>query len=136
MAPLSSPIAALLSLAAAALLLPACSGYVVAPFGARPARRAAAAVGGVAWAKGLKQHQQQRLSSLTWLQGKRDLVDELSDDGEPSEGGEGGGSAAVAKKEKVKLEPEVTYFEGPPDISETFVPAVSILTGKETLLCI
>ncbi|CAM9429757.1 unnamed protein product, partial [Phaeothamnion confervicola] len=29
---------------------------------------------------------------------------------------------------KVKLEPEVTIFEGPPDISETFVPAVSVLT--------
>jgi hypothetical protein len=28
----------------------------------------------------------------------------------------------------VKLEPEVTIFEGGPDISETFVPAVSILT--------
>jgi hypothetical protein len=29
---------------------------------------------------------------------------------------------------QVKLEPEVTIFEGGPDISETFVPAVSILT--------
>ena len=29
---------------------------------------------------------------------------------------------------QVKLEAEVTFFEGAPDVSETFVPAISIIT--------
>lgn len=37
-------------------------------------------------------------------------------------------SSAVAKKNKFKLEPETVFFEGPPSISEVFIPALSIIT--------
>jgi hypothetical protein len=36
--------------------------------------------------------------------------------------------AQRAIKDKVKLEPEVVFFEGPPHWSEVVVPAISILT--------
>ncbi|CAM9495787.1 unnamed protein product [Chrysoparadoxa australica] len=45
--------------------------------------------------------------------------------------GDGGGDAEGStggKKEKVKLEAEVTFFEGGPDVTETFVPALSVIT--------
>ena len=32
------------------------------------------------------------------------------------------------KKDKIKLEPETVFFEGPPSISEVFLPALSIVT--------
>ena len=32
------------------------------------------------------------------------------------------------KKEKFKLEPETVFFDGPPSISEVFLPALSIIT--------
>ncbi|KAG5179483.1 hypothetical protein JKP88DRAFT_187817 [Tribonema minus] len=65
------------------------------------------------------------------LYGKRSIVDELNGlegEDDDSEAAAEDGAPKPAKKEKVKLEPEVTQFEGAPDISETFVPAVSVLT--------
>jgi hypothetical protein len=36
--------------------------------------------------------------------------------------------ARKALKDKVKLDPEVVFYEGPPHWSEVVVPAISILT--------
>ena len=41
---------------------------------------------------------------------------------------EGGESKGTDKKDKFKLEPEIVFFEGPPSLSEVFLPALSVLT--------
>jgi hypothetical protein len=53
-----------------------------------------------------------------WARG--DLSDKDIFDGEA--GGKDDG------KDKMKLDPETTFFEGPPSISEVFIPAISVLT--------
>ena len=55
-----------------------------------------------------------------WAKG--DLSDKDIFEGEDDVDGES------SKKNKVKLEPEVTFFEGPPSASEVVFPAISIIT--------
>lgn len=44
-------------------------------------------------------------------------------------------SEARKMSSKVKLEPEVTFFDGPPSWTEVILPTISILTVIGTLRC-
>ena len=73
----------------------------------------------------------QRSSSSTQLFGvgkeakrawaKGDLSDKDIFEGEDDE-------TNMEKKSKMKLEPEIVFYEGPPDKSEIFLPALSVFT--------
>jgi hypothetical protein len=56
-----------------------------------------------------------------WAKGDLSDQDVFEDDGELD-------ATDGAKKPKFKLEPETTFFEGPPSASEIIVPFISILT--------